>query len=254
MSAHVDFEAMATWGSRREGPEALAERWITLITRLKAIDPAFANWYYWPKDDPIAFEPNKARIAEFVESKVGTNEDDGSPQPLYGYCGFILNTTAGDGPRSFSNHMFAGKGGPYCFNTASVATARHVVPDPEVVTYRVFKAIVLALAEAFEPAEIMAYPGSILDFWAKGGGMRPFIRLAWITYVGPRYAHLVTPPSAAIVERQPDGGLLMAATKDTFDVQNSAHMAVARAIEAAAAPFNAFTQAEMEEVIAKGYG
>jgi hypothetical protein len=44
----------------------------------------------------------------------------------------------------------------------------------------------------------------------------------------------------------------MAATEETFDVRNLAHMDVARAIEAAA-PFNAFTQLEKEQVIAAGY-
>ena len=49
------------------------------------------------------------------------------------------------------------------------------------------------------------------------------------------------PPPAAIVEHQPNGGLLMAATDETFDAGNPSHMAAARAIEAAAAPFNALT-------------
>ncbi|HUI22394.1 MAG TPA: Imm52 family immunity protein [Methylocella sp.] len=248
-----DFGATATWGSRREVPEALADRWIKLITRLQAIDPVFAHWYYWPKPSRIASQDwDRTHIIKFIESNVGTNDADGSPQPLYGYSCFAINTDAGDGPRSFSTRFSAGTGGPYCFNNALVSTSCGTAPDPLVVTYKVFRGIVLALGEAFEPARVIAYPVSILDFWPKGQGGRPIIKLAWITYVGPSYAHLITPPSEAIVERQPDGGLLMAATKETFDVSNPTHMAAARAIEAAAAPFNAFTKAEMEAVIAKG--
>ncbi len=45
MSNDVDFNAGAAWGSRREGAESIAKRWIKLITRLQALDPAFADWY-----------------------------------------------------------------------------------------------------------------------------------------------------------------------------------------------------------------
>ena len=40
-------------------------------------------------------------------------------------------------------------------------------------------------------------------------------------------------------ERCADGGLLLAATDDTFRTDNPTHLAVARDIEAALAPFNA---------------
>jgi hypothetical protein len=262
MSDDVDFSATATWGSRREGPEDLAERWIKLITRLQALNPVFADWYYWLNKVPfeesptVAFKPNKLQIKEFVESYVGTNDDDGSPQPLYGYHGFMC-TNESDSPRSFSARISAGTGGPYCFNTAVVGTdccpLEGIAPDPRVVTYTVFKGIVLALADAFEPACARACPVSIFNFWPRRDSSAPAIELAWITYAGPRYAHLITPPSTAIVEYQSDGGLLMAATSETFDVSNPTHMAVARDIEAAAAPFNVFTQQEWVDVIEKGY-
>jgi hypothetical protein len=257
-----DFSATATWGSRREGPEALAERWVKLIARLQALDPVFADWYYWLKKDaalerpPVTFKPSEQQITEFVKSYIRT-DDDGSPEPLYGYGGFMLNRKAGDGPRAFKATASAGTGGPYCFNTAVVSSDCCVPvgtePDPSVVTYRVFKGIVLALAEAFEPACARACPNSIFNFWSRPDSSAPAMKLAWITYAGPRYAHLITPPATAIVEYQPDGGVLMAATNETFDVRNPRHMAVARDIEAAAAPFNAFTQQEWADVITKGY-
>ena len=257
-----DFSATATWGSRREGAEALAKRWIKLITRLQALDPVFADWYYWLKTKPFAdspdlpFEPNEQKITAFVESYV-SRDDDGLPEPLWGYSGYMRNNKAGDGPRAFKAKASAGTGGPYCFNTAVVSSdcciPAGIGPDPSVVTYRVFKGIVLALAEAFEPACARACPKSIFDYWPHRDSSAPAMELAWITYAGPRYAHLITPPATAIVEYQPDGELLMAATNETFDVGNSTHMAVARDIEAAAAPFNASMQQEWVDVITKGY-
>jgi Immunity protein 52 len=47
-----------------------------------------------------------------------------------------------------------------------------------------------------------------------------------------------------LVEHLPNGGLLMSATTETFDVENPAHMAAARAIGAAIAPLNDLPWAE----------
>jgi hypothetical protein len=47
------------------------------------------------------------------------------------------------------------------------------------------------------------------------------------------------PPRSAIVEHTPQGGIVMIATKDRFDVTNPDHLAAAREIEAAIAPVNA---------------
>jgi len=253
MSEDVHYSAGAFWGSRREGPESIAERWIKLITRLQALDPVFADWYYWPNTGPsIAFRPDKEQIAAFVESKVGTN-DDGSPEPLYGYYGFMRNVPAGDGPRAFTIDISAGTGGPYCFNNVLISTASHIPADPDVITFRVFKGLVLALAEAFKPDCINAYPSSVLDFWPRRKTSAPAMKLGWINYIAPSYTHLITPPASAIVDYQPDGGLLMAATDETFDIKNPQHMALARNIEAASAPFNAAFEQEWADIIAKGY-
>ncbi len=61
----------------------------------------------------------------------------------------------------------------------------------------------------------------------------------------------MTPPPGVVVERRPDGGLLMAATTETFALANPAHLAAARAIQAALQPFNAIAvDAEDGEVSA----
>jgi hypothetical protein len=55
----------------------------------------------------------------------------------------------------------------------------------------------------------------------------------------PRFASMITPPPSAIAERTALGGLLMSATEETFRVDNPAHLAVARDILKALAPFEA---------------
>jgi Immunity protein 52 len=61
----------------------------------------------------------------------------------------------------------------------------------------------------------------------------------------PWLASLITVPAApVIVEHLPNGGLLMSATRETFDVENPAHMAAARQIGAAIASLNDLPWAE----------
>jgi hypothetical protein len=55
-----------------------------------------------------------------------------------------------------------------------------------------------------------------------------------------------------IVERLANGGLLMLATTQTFDVENPVHMAAARAMAAAIAPLNALPWAERARARAGG--
>jgi hypothetical protein len=93
----------------------------------------------------------------------------------------------------------------------------------------------LGLSESFEATWCSTYPTGIMHLWRRD----PHFRLAWISYVSSRFAALITPPLTAIVERRPNGGLLMAATDETFVTANPAHLAVDRDIETAKAPLNA---------------
>jgi Immunity protein 52 len=60
-----------------------------------------------------------------------------------------------------------------------------------------------------------------------------------MNYVSPRFASLITLLPSAIAERTAQGGLLMSATEETFRVDNPAHLAAARDILKALAPFAA---------------
>jgi hypothetical protein len=72
-----------------------------------------------------------------------------------------------------------------------------------------------------------------MDFWDPAR----HLRIAWMSYVAPRFAPLITPPPSSIHERTAQGGLLMSATQDTFRVDNPAHLAAAQDILKALAPF-----------------
>jgi hypothetical protein len=119
-------------------------------------------------------------------------------------------------------------------NDAKLLTRRKIIPDPAVITYEVFKAALLAIVDTWDPVECAAFPLAILNLVKKGR----YFRETWIQYLCPWLASLITPPPSAIADRLPNGGLLMSAATETFDVENPAHMAAARDIAVAIAPLN----------------
>ncbi len=227
----------AFWGPRRETPEALAIRFDRLVDRLAEINPVFRNWIFWAgrQPKPIVFATIRSRLAEKVAVGISRG-DDGEPEPVYGY-GFGTVNSLTTTPRSISLRIHGGSWAKTSFysNTALIETEWRVDPDPAIVTYPVFKAALLALAECFEVTFCNSFPTDLMDLWPRG---RKF-RLGWMSYISPRFAPLVTPPKTAIVEYRPNGGLFMAATDETFVTANPEHLAVAHDIEAAIAPLNA---------------
>jgi hypothetical protein len=232
------YKAYAFWG-RRETPEALAERFLNLLSRLSGIDPMFGHWIWMGLGvkEPIAFDEIRNRLPAAIEATV-SRADDGDPTPIYGYGFGVINSRKRQ-PRSISVVARAGAWNvaDNIINSAEVSTPWRGAADPAILTFQIFKAAVLALAESFGATWCSAYPADIHRFWRHS--VPPHYRLAWISYVGPRFAPLIAPPATALIECQPDGGLLMAATEETFVTSNPAHLAVANDILAAVAPLNA---------------
>ncbi len=229
----------AYWGRRSETAEALAVRWIALIARLQAVDPAFAHWTHW-EDGPgfIPFDPAlPAQVARVVD---GTERNSAGQLVPEGGSRLWNTTDPCPRPRSFAVWMSAGNDHKYAdSNSVRFNTDLDVVPDSSLTTFRVFRGVLLALAETFAATQALAWPSGLDALWDDDHRIARKLDLAWISYVGPRFAHLITPPPNAVVERRPDGGLLMAATAETFSTINPAHVAAARAIKIALEPFNA---------------
>ena len=210
-----------------------------MIERLSALDPALHKWSHWdPQKGVIPFDPSfeaqVARVIAGMETSV-----TGEVVPAGGSS--LHNTTYPcTSSRLVHATMCAGMDAPWDGNGLIFDTAYNVAPEPELASFHVFRGATLAMAETFETTQAFVYPQGLSDLWdpPTSGKGRP-IPLAWISYVAPRFAPLVTPPPRAIVERRPDGGLLMAATDATFRTADPAHLAVARDIEAALAAFNA---------------
>ena len=67
----------------------------------------------------------------------------------------------------------------------------------------------------------------------------------WIVYLASRFADRIVPPPQASVEKVPGHGLMIYATRETFDLDNPAHVAAADAIQAALAPIQGMVQSRI---------
>ncbi|MGO8848025.1 MAG: Imm52 family immunity protein [Methylocella sp.] len=233
------FSIQAHWERRAETPDALAARFVRTIDRLQEIDSVFALWTCGSKR-PKKFETVRDHYAEEVSADLA-RDDWGKPEPINGYW-FSAFTRGQPSNRSFSLRVHAGSTYPMPFpNEITFSTGFDFVPDPAVTTYKIFRPTLLAMVDAWDPVCAMSCPDPLLT----QAPSNTYFHQTWIQYLCPWLASLVTPPHApVIVERLPNGGLLMSATRETFDIENPAHMAAARDIAAAIAPLNDLPWAE----------
>ncbi|MEW6436923.1 MAG: Imm52 family immunity protein [Pseudomonadota bacterium] len=225
----------ASLGARPETPEALAARFLKNIDLLSAIDPLLALWLSGV-NSPKKLETIRDRYAQIVAAEI-SRDDFGEPEPIYGYWPGAI-TRGQPEPSSYALNVRAGAylEAEEFQNHAKFSTSSGYIPDPAAITYRIFKAALLAIVEAWEPTNCFARPAGLIDLSPDTHG---HFREAWMQYLSAPLAARVTPPQTAVIDRFPDGGLLMSATTDTFDIANPAHLAAARDIGAATAPLNA---------------
>lgn len=222
MIADITYAISARWAPRPETPAALSTRWLATACRLAAAGPFLRHWYK-EENVEVALELSS------LEREIASSRTDN------GYSFAVRSHPSGHGPFMLELSMRAGStsNNVVCLNTDHFAEA-----DTSTHTYRVFRSALLAIAEEFDAERAFAFPSSLTRLWERSRIIHPPFPIAWISYVAPRVAHLVTPPSTALTEHRPDGGLLMAATDETFDIGNPAHMSVARDIERSVAPLH----------------
>jgi immunity protein 52 of polymorphic toxin system len=221
------YHIAARWGRRAEPYDLIASRWLAVIAQLQALDPMFAHWQHW--DEEVGLVPFDPTLEGQV-ARVISRTDRTPAGRLVPEAGSHIWSVTDSRSRSrvIKLNLFAGSDNPYDSNSIILRTDACAVPDPSLVTYRIFRGALLAMAETFEASDASAGSSDARD-----------LDLAWISYVAPRFAYLVTPPASAIVEHRPDGGILMAATDEPFVTANPAHLTVARDIHASLEAFNA---------------
>jgi hypothetical protein len=213
------------WEARGETPQALADRFLRMIDAFAEIDPALSRWdcdYRRPE----TLDSLRGRFAEHVAA----NQEGDFMGTIYPDLGYRIGAFTRDEPpgRSFSISVHAGattKKNPFC-NQVTMGSFGKDALDWRVVNHRIMRGVLLAIADAWDPAHVAAYSDELF----VRGPTKARLREAWIEYLSPRYAEKIDPPAAALVERLPSGGLLMSATTEIFDIDNPQHRAAAAAI------------------------
>jgi hypothetical protein len=124
------------------------------------------------------------------------------------------------------------------YNSWWFHTADDCPPNPRLVTFSLFKQIMFASADAFDIEFSHAEPAAFdVDTVLPDRKKRP-IMAGWMLLLRPELASQITPPPQVIQQTRADGSLFMAATEETFDVTNPAHVAASKAMQDAIEPIN----------------
>ncbi len=214
----------AYWGRRAETPEEIAKRFLAMIDAITQIVP---TWKFWvdPKHDLESLRGDFVRVI-----KRGVVRDD--RREIEGNGGYRFGVYMEDMPKdgAFSVLCHAGKSSPGMFqNQVIFSDSRLVRAAPEFLTYRIFHAVLLAIVDAWAPDNVEANCGSLVTLNETKRTFRP----CWMRYLCPALARQAHPPAIALVEHLPNGGLVLSATHETFDVDNPSHVSAAMDISAA---------------------
>jgi hypothetical protein len=234
------YRLIAYWGPRRESTAVLAPRMLRMLHGLADIDPLLAGWQWVGKKKLVSMAELDVATAERLLQSRASSDDQGEPISGRGYS-FYLHTRWYEPSRL----TLWGSIGVYLpsnlhDNNIQLDTNYLSAPDEAVIKVHIYKPALLFLAALWRANWACAHPIDLYDLLPRDR-KRLDARLygGWITYLSAPFAAKITPPTSAIVERAPDGGLLMIATEETFRVDNPRHVAVAREIDAALAPLNA---------------
>ena len=231
------YNIQSYWGPREETPESIANRYIRTVEALARIDPVFTPWWYGGiEGKTIPFDQARTRLPALIAENAGEEWGPREGYPFFGANSLDFN------PRSIGLSGHAGSSLPPIGygNSVDLGTvpADIQATDASIVTYDLFRSAMLAIIDAWDVTWCASFPTDIMTFWPPVGSGHHF-RLAWMTYVSPRFASLIRPPRGIESQAVAGGGVLMVATRERFDVTNTGHMAAARAIDTAMAPLNA---------------
>jgi hypothetical protein len=224
------------WQPRIETPGTILLRFRKLISLLQHVHPLTRKWYH------VSYEGACYDIDELGDRLVDTiigrvaKGDFGEPEPWMGY--YLVAYNFPDVATRPEGLWLDGRVGSRSQGTLGITTDDDVRHDSSTISYDVFKGMLLAIAEAFEPDWVYAAPTDLyadLDMSRYG---RPPMLAGWMIALSPPIARLVQPPAGIISERLADGTLFMAATDETFVTSNPKHRAGAQAIHAVVDPLN----------------
>jgi hypothetical protein len=207
--------------SNPESPASIGAKFLNTLDALSRIDPTiFANWQVmdFPGRRSLPLAAVRSRIVAIVDNNA-SRDDFGQPEPYRGYSAGAY-TGHGLGPRRMSLRIRTG--GKNAGETDLQAGEHDMFPDPAIVTYPVFKAVLLAIKAIWPPAWACAYAFR-LDYdkapLFPGAALFPYscFHIPWLAFLSAPLAAGIELPPEIKRERTPDGGLLMIAADERLE-------------------------------------
>jgi hypothetical protein len=230
----------AKWPGRKEPATSIAARLHAFLTLSKP--PPDRAWHgSIPPDGFRDLQANPSQISRYVnECQADAERGEWASLPGHG-CGGTLGAMSDDHvPRADDPVLFWQVGTPWT-NHVQLDTDWQGKTDPRFVTYDVMRTNVLAIGTAFAADWCQTGPIDLHRYLDEEPYVRPPITLAWMVWLSPAYARVVTPPpryEGTITEHLSDGSLFMATSTRTFDVSNLEDLRMARAIHRQIDPLN----------------
>src|SRR6185437_5450683 len=222
------YDIMAYWGPRADTPEALAPRFLRTLDALSAVDPAFSHWQIGRRRGIDLAPLSLAQVVKYIA------DGGGEGVPSSGYS-FLALAKVEPPSRRLALRFHAGctSRAELLTNSISIRTSPLCEENASLITLAVLKPALLVLASLWQPTWCEIGPWGLNDYMFEPDPPRPWFGPAWVTYLSPRFAPLVTQPPSVIAEPLPDGALLMIATEDQFHTDNPDHLAAALDIQSA---------------------
>lgn len=246
--------AKAYWRPRAESTHDCAVRLARTLDGLSKAHSAFSCWNRQAYSRAAAYKsawtmpPDVDELTAVFEKGRQYKDRPRIPWPEMGYSVSAWNGR--DRPYGATLSARPGGYGPSRSlpNTVDLGLKRAGPDNTDLICTAVLKPALLSVATAWEPDYAVVVPWT---YWPQvfGDGGYPTLRSGWMTYLAPKYAVRIIPPPSAIVEPVSNGGLLLLATEERFDMDNPAHLAAAAAVQKALEPLQEMIPPTPQEVL-----
>lgn len=233
----------ALWGPRKEDLRACALRFAALLDGLTALNPIFKRWTAesrWTMATTRRYPPPQTpgSLAGLIERGERFQYGDQSIEPQYGYC-----ISAESGKENHRTIRVSADVGNYVStrpdcNYVSLFFVGRSPGNRDLIRPSFLRQALLVCVATWRPdwasVELVHYARRWNTSLHSFPDKQPWA--GWMTYLSAPLAERIVPPALVASERTPDGGLLMLATRQQFDVTLPPHVAATDAIQAALRP------------------
>jgi len=237
------FELRADWGLRRESVEECAARLARMLDRLSDLHPGFRHLIVdanWNVARPSSLLPRRAaEIVHFLDRVKIYREgrkrrfEDGCHLHASGEWAkdrFVMFTLYAGGHSDVQRQASA-------INWISVTLNTRDDGADDRITLSALVPSLRDMIAAWQPSRAGAFSTMYRQLGRRQDDRWPYPWGSWALYLAPDSATKVAPPANAVVQHCGEGGRLLLAAEEPFDIRNSGHVAAAEAIHAAVTPW-----------------